>query len=143
MKPKAYFIRNAILCDFVRQEITNKYIIIGTYTDQIMVAEFPALPMFSLYLEMYIEKTGTHKIYFRIMIDKNISAKGLLELEQNREGFAVLIIPPINIAVNSESVLRYQFSIDDITWSDILDREIVRGPLPAGVVAPIFSPPPS
>src|ERR1044071_3093409 len=57
---------NCVVCDEIRQEITNKFILIGVYVKDIVVPEFPTHTAISIWLQYRPDRIGDHDIFVRV-----------------------------------------------------------------------------
>lgn len=60
-------IRSILFCDDVRKEVTGKYIIIGVYTADVTVNQYPVDFLLSLWVELEFEELGSYEIDMRII----------------------------------------------------------------------------
>lgn len=119
-------ITTIIVCDDVRKEITNKDILIGVYTGDIVVQDFPAWVRLSVWIEMLPSATGEHHMTFRVgMTDRTLSE--LMLRLQIREIASMGISLP-NTAHLIEKETEFVVELKEGTeWRSLKRKKIIKG----------------
>jgi hypothetical protein len=134
---------NIILCDDVRAEINNKFMLIGVYTADILVAAFPQRLRFSMYFEYIPEESGEKEMFFKLAIGDEKPAQFQLKLSVSKPNINTpIIIPPVEMTINKESEFRVECSEDNKKWIRLITKHILIGDIPT-IWSPSVSPPPS
>lgn len=90
---KSYKIRSVIVCDDVRREISKKEILIGVYTDAIVVQQVPAvLPLLHFRVNLSVTKDAADK--FSFYVEKPSGARLLDTKDQSyeKDGNVILVM---------------------------------------------------
>jgi hypothetical protein len=117
-------VKNAIICDYIRQENTGKFILIGVYGEALVIHTYPATFFISLYLEIENVSPGPLRVGLRILVGETEATKASLELDIIRPGAIQLPVPPAGIAVSGPSRLHFQLSIEDSPYEEFLARDV-------------------
>lgn len=119
---------NAIICDDVRKEITNKFIIIGVYSNDIVFPSFPSNANLSLYSDIFIRKQGDFTLNVRILLDGKMIIGAEVQAQNNKpEQLTSLILPPMTMSFPNECTLSFEISHDNKTWIRLASRRVIKG----------------
>ena len=125
-------IRNAVICEDVRQYNNNKFIIIGVYSNDIVADSFPATINLSLYSEILIDRVGVFQVYARILVNDTMIVSAELAFSgRGPNDVATVIFPPVVLHLPSESIVTFQISTDNETWDDLAQKRVITKPVPA------------
>lgn len=117
-------IKTTILCDDVRQESgTGKYILIGVFTGDILVREFPAQVQLALYIEID-GPAGHHDVELRLSGPQ--AGEGILNisLDAETDGVGAVTTPRITVAMESEGTFRADWRVAGGDWENILSKQV-------------------
>jgi hypothetical protein len=133
--PKFGKFSQVILCDDVRQETNGKYIIIGLFTSDILVNEFPAYLPLRLLITYEMEEIGDQKLDFLWFLDD----KPLIEMEggvrQETLGAPIVIaLPPGPLHVDGPGRLRVSARLESGEQLEILSRSLRRSETPIAFI---------
>lgn len=121
-------IRNVILCEDIRSEIGNKKSIMGIFSGDVIVAEFPARIQFAVYMEYIPEETSEpHEIELDMMADDNRIAEIKVKVTKPAAGVTSLIIPRAIVAFEKEASYSIFASISQGPRFEILRKKIQKG----------------
>jgi hypothetical protein len=85
---------NAIICEDVRDEVGNKKSLMGVFSGDIVVAEFPAIVRIAFYAEYILDvNAGPHELSFSIEVGGEEAASGRISIDNIRDRVATLIVP--------------------------------------------------
>jgi hypothetical protein len=136
-------ISKVLICDDIRVENNGKYILIGVYTDDILVSSLPATLSFMTYLQIRPDDVGEANIRARVCFGrqskKNVAP--IIEIKavfKNKET-AQMALPKVSFTAQKEEVYRVDVSFDGRTWVN-LSKTPIR--LMQYTTSPTFSPPP-
>ena len=136
-------IENAILCDEVRQEKSNKFILIGVYAGDIVVASLPAPVPISIYLDG-ITEGNEGSVWLRLTIPGGEKASMRLSFGGSPETDRLtLVTPALEIAMAQEGEFSVDISGDgEEPWHRLVSRKVIQA---EGLwsLTPIVSQPPS
>ena len=118
----------AMLCDDIRKEDrTNKYILIGTYSGDIHVgAPLPQHALFAIYLE-FLVPVGDHEIDLRVSGPGSGKAILKARITQEKEGAGVIASPRMDLELEREGYLRFDARVAGGKWTNVLKKR-VSGP---------------
>jgi hypothetical protein len=135
-------VSNAIICDDIRREVSEKLILIGVYSGSIAIHNFPATLALSLYCEIMAEYEGSREVSLRAVVGKLPVSQMKFIAEGTPPGqSATLILPPLPITFSGETKLKFQISTDEKKWITLIEKGVIKGgPFP-GVASAL--PPPS
>lgn len=84
--------RNAILCEDVREEIRNKKSLMGVFTGDVVVSEFPARIRMAIYLEYApIKGEGQHIIEIVLMRDEDEIARATASVDDDSKPRSIIL----------------------------------------------------
>lgn len=128
MAGKAPKIRNALICDDVRQEVNGKHFLIGVYSGDILVPEFPAALALSAYLEIDAPTVGEQELHIRFCgPDGPLSGiRGAIEVQDTRHALA-LPTPRLPVALDRECEIAVEVSFDDKRWTTAVRKQVRLG----------------
>ena len=118
------FTVTAILGEEVRPELGNKHSILGIYTGDVLLPEFPANIRLSFYIVFKFIRAGEHKIELRILLDNKVITSGVTELTSNEGDPAVLVSPSGILGVDSPSELKIDASVDGGRRTTLVKKQI-------------------
>jgi hypothetical protein len=111
-----FICKNIVLCDEVRQEKTEKYLLLGVYSSGITLQQVPAQISLSLYVELIFPSAGDYSVAIKTKLAENNS---LVTVEVNIVDPTVpMAIPtpriPLVITDAGELVVSVGSSTDDL-----------------------------
>lgn len=117
----------AVLCEFCRPELNNKYTLIGVFSGDIQVENFPAAFPVSAYVELSGVPVGHH----RLSIEMGVSGTEF-RFDADMEAAGPLGAFPfpqamVNVAGPGPIFIRLKF--DDGEWIEALSRNLIQGPV--------------
>ena len=118
--------KNAILCEEVRQEKNNKFILLGVFSGDILVEEIPANLGLSFYLEAIIAKPGPTNLWLK-MSGPSEEDEALIEarMEAASAGTAATIaLPRMDVLMRGEGVFRLSASQDEKDWVTLIEKKV-------------------
>lgn len=133
-------VRAAILCEDIRQEVNNKLILIGVFTGDIVLSEFPGAIALRIYIEYISDKVGEFdfQVIYTLNEDEKAKVSGKITVH-TPEGSIGMTVPPVLIEADEPGDLSVLFLIEGQEPEIILKKALTLGE----VVSPIsFSRPP-
>jgi hypothetical protein len=86
--------RNVSLCEDVREEVGNKKSLMGVFSGDVVVSQFPAQIRVAFYLEYLPRKGfGDREIQFALTLGNERAAHGVIQIEDQSMDVATIIIP--------------------------------------------------
>lgn len=134
-------ITSRIVCEDIRQEKTNKYILVGVISGDILVQELPGMIALSIYLEGVARESGS----VRIRVSGPGEGQGVMGASfKLQDGNRVtLTFPTVGLALECEGTLKLEISEgDDEDWEPLVEKKVIKTE-GLWTLAPIVSPPPS
>lgn len=129
-----------ILCDDIRREISNKDILIGVYSGDIVVPAFPALINAAFWLEGVPETLGAHDLQMRVYLKDKPPIEMKVSINVNVLGPFGLAVPTLQILVEDETEIRFEF-LDGDTWSTLKSKKVIKGDVNQPFTVASASPP--
>jgi hypothetical protein len=134
-------VRNVVLCEDVRQEKSNKYILIGVFAGDINVSELPARLPLSLYFDGYVTAAGQGNIAIRVSGPGDGSAVINAKYASSDAGPVALSTPRMDVNMECEGIFKVEFSEDNTNWKTMVEKK-VRVESDLWTLAPILKPQP-
>ena len=122
-------VQNIILCDEVRKEDNGKNFIIGVYPHNILIEDFPATIVLTLWIQFHAEENGPLSVEFRA-IDKNKNTltrgEGTLDIKDCKI-ISTITVPhmPINLTEKTE-ILVFQMRQKTKRWKTIKEMPVEK-----------------
>lgn len=119
------------LCDNVyKDEATNKVVLAGLYTGDIVVESLPADLRASMYLEVVLPDTAEHQVDLQLFVDGKHTggAKATVATRQAKAVFG-LIIPGLQLKIAAEAKLEFRASVDDQKPVSLFKKRVAVGPI--------------
>lgn len=127
------------MCDAVyKDERTNKGILAGVYSGDVVAEKFPLDLPVGFYIELTPDTGGNHSIELKFYIDGKHRMGAIIELGETLPGVpAMLILPTMSIRFEKPCLFEMKFCAEGSRAVSILKKAITeRGPIPTA------SPPP-
>lgn len=120
-------IRNCLLCDNVIQDIHNRYTLVGVFTNDVLVAEFPARIRLAFYGEFVVKQAGEYLIELSIDVDNNPAIKiGANVTVVNSDEVTALAVPNLDITIKQEVELTISVLVNKTSRPQTLIRKKIR-----------------
>jgi hypothetical protein len=129
---------NVLVCDYVRQEINNKYTIIGAMYGDILVPSFPTNVVISLYFEAFFPDAGKHTLEVSFHYNDLLAARFQIQADVSDLSLpAIIALPPAITSIAAEGDLEVSGKLDSGREQPIVKRRVKVGSvqLPATVPA--------
>ena len=120
----------ALLCEQVRQEINNKFTIVGTFSGDVHVASFPAVFLASIYLQLYAKDAGQFSVELQITSPGKDQPNQLmiaLGAEITAPGPTVVPMPQFPIQSEGPGEITIELRQNGGAWNKIIERRIDLG----------------
>lgn len=118
-------LRNAILCDDIREEVGNKLSLMGIFGGDILVGEFPAqiqLAIFMQYLPSADEEDGPCTIEVELFQDDSRMVRGKIEANITNRQPANILLPKAMGFFEKECIFKVVVSIEGETKEVLVKR---------------------
>lgn len=118
--------QNAVLCDDIRPERdTNKHILIGVFSGDLVVPEFPATLAPALYVEYWAQRKGK----FEFSISYSWQGKNIVpirgRLETLEEGVVVLVLPQAVMEVSEPTRLEVSMTVGTDAPIALVSKKVI------------------
>lgn len=125
-------ILNTIVCEDVRQEISGKWSILGTFSGDIIVPVLPTNIKLALYMESNVTKPYKGPMNLRMRLDNDVilEAPGRMD---SKVGITVMPIPQFVIGVDHPGRLTVEVGTDD-RWFEVSAKKLILGKMKDGNV---------
>jgi hypothetical protein len=140
IKIGSFSIGSVVLCELIRPEANNKLSILGVYSADILVPQFPAQLGLSAYIEFTPSKIGPCRVEYRFSAPGGTSELNS-EVEIVALGQSAMPLPTVPLMVTEAGPLKVDMKIDDSEWTTILEKRVIQGavetfPTPVEVPSP-------
>jgi len=122
------------MCDAVyKDERTNKGILAGVYSGDVLADNFPLDLLVAFYVEVTPDIGGTHNIELKFYVDGKHRVGAMVELLDTLPGTpAMILIPTIPMRFEKPEVFEMKFYAEGSRAVSILKKSITRrGPVPS------------
>lgn len=134
---------NALLCEDIRQEKSNKYIIIGVFTGDIIVKKLPATIPICVFIQARMANTGETAFTFRLSGPGEGSITMEMLVNSSVPNEVVTIIPPkLQVTINEIGVIKAEFLFKNGRQLEIFVKNVTQSD-EIFELSPIASQPPS
>lgn len=121
---------NIIACEDVRDEVGNKKSLMGVFSGDILVSEFPATIHMAFYLD-YIQKETSPGDNVQLELKANNERMVRVEVQLNTgQPINSIILPRAVVVFEKECVLTMQASISGGKQVEIMRKKIQKGLTP-------------
>lgn len=119
-------IEAAILCEDIRQEKSNKFILIGVYVGDIYVTTLPAPAPIAIFISGEpTEDSG--ELWLRLSGPGEGKAKMKMAYKRSPESTNISIASPaLEVLLEKEGTLVIERSFDDENWAVLLERKVIQ-----------------
>jgi hypothetical protein len=121
-------ISSRILCEEIRQEKSNKYVLLGVFAGDIFVEKFPATAPFAFYFEGHVEQAGDYP--FLVRVSGPGEGKAILSVRYTSHvdnGIVAIVTPRLEVTLESAGVFKIETSEDEENWTTQIERSVKRG----------------
>lgn len=126
-----YSIETSILCEQIREEIRNKVSIIGVYSSNIVVGQFPSTFPISLYLELDAQRVGKIELHIRFVTPGPNTVGMKIDGELSTTGRSFIPMPTMPLICAEAGSVVIEVSDDGNVWHKLMTREIQLGDVDA------------
>jgi hypothetical protein len=113
-----------IYCEDVRPELNGKWSILGVFSAELLVAEFPANLKLAFYFEAQVAAGYKTKLHTRIRLDDTQVAIVSGDLKSDRSGITAIPIPAMILPFPKAGFISIDFSTDEINWTEVASKEM-------------------
>lgn len=123
-KRRTIQITSAILCDQVRVENNNKFIIIGVYSGEVVVSALPALLHLSAYFEILGLSIGEHEFILEMQgpTGESVGIQGGLIVSEDLP--AAIFTPPMPVPCPSAGEVVVNVTVSGESFDGVIRRRI-------------------
>jgi len=122
-------VRNAIFCEDIREEKSNKHILIGVFGGDINVSELPALVRLAIYTEIELKGDVPSKVFLKISGPGEGFAMMQAEPRINDEADSlqtiVISTPSFAINADSEGIIKVEVGFQEDSLQQIISKKII------------------
>ena len=125
-------IKQFIVCDDIRREISGKDILIGVYGSDVAVASFPAPLSLAFWMQFDSPETTTSpiNIEFQLMGENDVKFATLgVQLLITRAGLGTIALPAIPLSLQIPSNLTLQMKQQGGEWETVGKVRVEKGPV--------------
>jgi hypothetical protein len=129
-----------LVCDDIRRDTSNKDIIIGVYSADIVMSSVPHWMTIAFYLEYLPSETGEQLVELRF----GLTHMGLVAVNIKIDAFDLapvsMPVTGLQMLIDREGELLIEASFDSKkTWQELKRKKIKVGQLPAATPLPTLS----
>ncbi len=134
--------RSVVLCDEVRQEKSEKYLLVGVYPGGVHFGKLPGQVNLSLFLSLFLPSTGEHELEIHVEAGPNIHKLTMGLVINDASECVGIPTPPFPIAVAEPTELIVKLKLDQSEPLEVARYPIKENPN-AWTLFPTEPPPPS
>lgn len=131
----------AVMCDDIRQETNGKLILIGVYTNDVLVLQYPVNLELAFWLMLKFENVGEYKL--KLMLCSNddvvIAEVGVTASVRDASKEVSFITPRFPAVFMSDADIYLKVQTDDGVESVVLKRRIMKGSVPSHLTRKIVT----
>lgn len=117
---------NALLCEDVRQEKTEKFILVGVFSGDILIGKVPSRVAIALYMDGVLERAGATEVQIRFSGPGEGEGIVGAEFVTSSDGERVVIpVPRVELLFEAAGTFRVEVSDDDQTWTTVIEKKVV------------------
>lgn len=119
----------SVMCDDVRVETGNKFILIGVYNGAIIVPGFPAEIQVSWWLQVFPEKAGALEVDIRVVKDDSDTlVRALAGFQFASVDFSGMVVPKTPLHLQGTGHLKLQMRLkEDSDWTTMYEFDVREG----------------
>jgi hypothetical protein len=122
----------AAYCEEIREELGNKFVLLGVVTGDLLVAEFPANVRVSFLLGIRSKEIGERVVKVRLMVDELQAFEGESKaIFGDPWLFANTVIPSGIVVLGGPCQLSLLVSTEEGRWIEALSKRVMHGAAPA------------
>lgn len=126
-----YSIDSYILCEQIRQEIRNKVSIIGVFSADIVVSEFPSTFPVTIYLEIDAQTAGKIELNVRLISPGPNIVEMKVVGELASPGRSYVPLPPMPLVCAEAGSVTVEVSDGGELWHVLMARKVQAGDVDA------------
>jgi len=121
-------VQSALICEDIRFEINGKHILVGVYSSDIGVSQFPTRMSLCSWVQFYSKIAGDVQIGIRVITPKEIDVFNMTGTArfQQEETVATILIPNFDFEIQQEGDFLIQLKENDNEWRNILSLPILK-----------------
>ena len=122
-----YQVLNALLCEDARKDKLEKDILIGVFSGNISVSEFPANIPLAVWLNLAVSGAGKDAINVRLTCPgRNNTISGRFELEKKEAARELISVSTPTALVNLKKPGKLRFQIQQASgrWKTVLSKDV-------------------
>ena len=114
---------SAVLCEFCRSELSGKTTIIGAFSGDVVVNEFPSNFPISAYFEIMDVPEGEHGVGFQFRIaDATFEIAAGITVSGRYGAFP---LPTTEVQISEPGLIEVKFRLDDEDWQTLISKKVV------------------
>jgi hypothetical protein len=115
-----------ILCEDIRQEKSNKHILIGVYGGNIVVPKTPANISLAVYIEAKMLKIKPSSVWLKFSGPGKGSGKIKLDyIPGGGDENLIIPTPKVGVLLEKEGAFSIEISDDDDTWEPLIEKTVI------------------
>jgi len=126
---KNFKVRNVIFCEDIREEKSNKHILIGVFGGDLHVAEFPAFIRLAIFTEIEIKGDIPPKVYLKISGPSEgmalMEAEPRVNSEADNLQSIVISTPSFAIQAEAEGVIKVEVGFEEGRLQRIGSKKLI------------------
>jgi len=135
LRLNGYSIVSMILCEQVRQEIRNKVSIIGVYSSNIIVGQFPSTFPLTIYLEIDVQVIGAMELNIRLVSPGPNMVEMKVVGDITMAGLSHVPIPTMALVCSEAGPVTVEVNDGGGVWHVLTTRKIDLGDIDEQVTA--------
>jgi len=121
----------AVLCEDVREEVNRKHSLMGVYSGNILVPQFPAHLRLALYADLNLPGRGEYALSLRANYDGKEQFNLKAQIKSEKLGSSALVLPSFVLKVPDEGDFVLDYSFDGGEWQQLMKKHVSVGEIPS------------
>jgi uncharacterized protein DUF6941 len=119
----------SVVCDDIRQEINNKFMLIGVYNGTVVTPGFPLDMLMTWWIQVFPEKLGSFELDIQLIkSDNSILRAGKFEVELKELEWSSFSLPRLPVQFQSPGRYKLQIKMpDEGQWQTVNEFDVKHG----------------
>jgi len=121
-----------VMCDDIRMEHNNKFILVGVYNGTLLVGGFPAQIPLCWWLQLIIQQPSKFEVELQLVKDDSSTLlRAMVGFDAVTPGWAAMPLPKVELQLQGPGKVRLQLKLkSDSEWETVHEFEVALGPVP-------------
>ena len=126
-KKRNIIIGNAVLCEDIRQERSNKFILIGVFSSDMLIEKLPCSVPLAFFLEAVVRKRGQTSLAIKLSGpgEGEFVLRAVLTTTRDNENVS-MPLPRAEVLLECEGTFRLAVSEDEANWTTVIEKKVTQ-----------------